>query len=211
VADENGREALIPLQVLDGLHHRLLHDHIQRRGWLIKDDHARFEGECKRDRYPLPHSAGQLMWIPAQYRGVEMHLVEQLGAATADFALADIFTVALVCLENVAEVVRHRPDRIEGVHAALQHDRKAASPLSAQVLAGQQRDVRAVEEDLAGLKFRRRPEHARERKAQRRLAASGLADQADEFARPQRQVDVADGPDTYATRRFVNDIDALRL
>src|SRR5262245_10728473 len=124
------------------------------------------------------------MWISAQDRLVEMHLVEQLGAATPDFALAVVFTIAFVRPENVASVVPYRANRIEGVHAALQNDREAASPLSTQILAAHQRDVRAVEENLAGLKFCRRLKHAGQRKAQRRLAASGLADQADEFARP---------------------------
>ena len=105
-------------------------------------------------------------------------------------------------------MVLDRADRVECVHPALQHERETVAALVAQLLAVEVGDVDAVEGDPAAVEARGWALHAGQRVAQGRLAAAGFADQADEFACGEVEIDVAHRPDARAAVRFVHDVDA---
>src|ERR1700739_1979192 len=147
----------------------------------------------------------------AHHVGVETHGGPPLSAAPADAVGADVVTGPCVCLEHVAEVVRHAPDRIERVHAALQDECEPVAPLPPQPLAAEGSDVEAVEGDHAGLEPGWRTQHWRGRIAKRCLAAPGLSDYPDELTLVKLQADVPDRPDPLTPAWLVDDVDAAAL
>ena len=178
VADQHGGEADLALQVLDRLDNRLLHQDIKRGGGLIEDDQPRVEGERQADGDALPHAAGELVRVTAQRRFRQLDPVEQFDRAPPHVGPAR----APLGAQHVAEVVLDRPHRVEGVHAALQHERESVTAHPAQPFTGQRGDVGPVEDHSPGIQPRWWAQHAGDRVAEGRLAAAGFADQADELA-----------------------------
>ncbi len=167
VADQDGGEAALGLQVLDRLYHRLLDDHVERGRRLVEHDHAWLQGQRERDRDPLPHPAGQLVRVAAQDPGVQANCFEQLGAAAPDPLGRDVFAWPGVRLEDVAEVVGDAAHRVQRIHAALQHQGESVAPLPAQLLPVQGGDVGAVKIDDTAGQAGRRAQHPGEGEAER--------------------------------------------
>ena len=81
MGDEQQRGADLALDFADHRQHVLLHDHVQRRGRLIRDDEIRAAYRGQRDGHALPHPAGQFVRIGVQYLGRQMQPL-QMGSHT---------------------------------------------------------------------------------------------------------------------------------
>src|SRR5207253_7846914 len=81
-------------------------------------------------------------------------------------------------------------------HRALQDHRHVAPPEAAQLLGALAEQVLALEQDAAARDPRRRTEDLHHRVRDRRLAAAGLAGEADDLALENREVDAVHGPRT---------------
>jgi hypothetical protein len=137
---------------------------VEVRHRLVEQQQLRIDGERAPERDALPLAAGKLRHRPA---GEALHLQkgEQLVDAARDRVLPDAPHA-----QPVADVPRDahvRPQRI-----GLEHHRGAA------LLGRQRRDVAARHADASGL----RRHESGDRTQQRRLAATGAAEQRDELA-----------------------------
>ncbi|VXC29741.1 hypothetical protein BACI9J_760002 [Bacillus altitudinis] len=178
VADQDRREALGALQLDDRVHHGVLHEHVERRRRLVEHHELRLERERQGDGHALPHTAGELPGEPGEHRGRQLHLLDELLHPGVPAVARHV----AVRPEDVDEVVPDRAHRVERVHAGLQHHGEAALPLLAQGFVVEVADVLAREDDAAAVRARRRLLQPGQRVAERRLARTGLADQADELA-----------------------------
>ena len=203
------RESLVPLEILDRLHDSALHDDVQCRGRLVEHDQPRLERERERDRDALAHAAGQLVRVAGSARLLPVarcRAVRRPGAGPPP---------ATAPRRDGRGPRRMSPKWRStvrtGLSAFMPLCRTSANPLRRcrrSRLAVEAADVHAVEVDLAAVQTCRRAQHPGQRVAERGLAAARFADQTDEFALLDREVDVADRPDPLPACGFVHDVDA---
>ena len=98
--------------------------------------------------------------------------------------------------QHILELSADLQDRIEGIHRALHDDGVVAPADTAQLVLGHRDEVAAVEEDGAAGDGRRRIEQLGDREQQGRFAAAGLANDPDELAAMEIEVDVIDSAHT---------------
>src|SRR6266404_7533636 len=186
VRDEQIGEAHLVLQPAEQIQHLRLDRDVERGDRLVGDDEAWPDGERTRDADPLTLPAAELVRIAIVVLRAETDLLEQL-VDTRALRSAARETVDLDALGD---------DRADA-HARVQRrvrvlkDDLHVAPHRAEIASGQREDVAAVERDGA----RRRLGEAQDTTSERRLAAAGLADDAERLARPHRQVDARDGVD----------------
>ena len=97
----------------------------------------------------------------------------------------------LVQQDRLGDLVADAVHRVERVHRALEHDRGAGPAHGPSLAPLHREDVLAVEQDLAGdLRAGRQQPQQRER--ERRLAAAGLAGDAELLARVDAEVHAAE-------------------
>ena len=148
---------------------------IEVRQRLVHQERLRLAHDRAPHRDALPLAAGELHRLAVEH----LRQAEERGHLLD--APARLLLGRLPDLEPVAEVLADRHVRIEGV--ALEHHRDVA------VARRELGDVGAADADRAGGHFLEPGDHAQ----QRRLPASGRADQHHELAVPDRQADVVDG------------------
>ena len=111
----------------------------------------------------------------------------------------------LVRLHHVDELVADPHHRVERVHRALEDHRDVPPAEAAQLLPAQADQVLALEEDLPARDLRGLAQDLHDRVPGRRLAAAGLAGEADDLAGVDGEVDVVDRAHAPARDRVVDD------
>ena len=152
MADEDGGEAFLLLQLADRVHHLVLHQHVERGGRLVEHHQLGFEGQCECDRHALSHAAGEFARISVERAFRKSDLADELEGALLPLVFLDM----AVGLVDVDEVLANRAHGVEGVHAGLQHHGETALTLDSQLFGRQRCDVLAVEQDPSSCDDRRR-------------------------------------------------------
>jgi hypothetical protein len=183
VGDEEIRETEVTLQRLEQVDDLRADRHVERRDGLVEDDHLRVESERTGEADALALPAGELMWEPVRVLGAQAHRAQEL----VDAAAALTPPVETVHAQRLRNDLAHRHARIERRVWILEDDLQLAAHV-AHAAAAPIRDVLAVEDELP-LGRRKKLDHG---PPERRLAATGLADQAQGLACPQREVDAVD-------------------
>ena len=182
VRDEHVRQAELALQAAEQVEHLSLDGHVERAHGLIAHDQLRAERQSARDVDALTLAAGELVRIAVDVLAVEADDLHQVDDAlhalvlvgdglVDDHRLLDDLRAGLARIERRVRILE---DHLH-VLALLLRTR----PLEVERLA--------LEEDLAGGRLMQTHDAA----AQRRLAAAGLADDAERLAAVHLQVDVA--------------------
>ena len=144
----------------------------------------RVDRERAGDADPLALAAGELVREPVVVLRVEPDDLEQLR----DAALALGRRADAVDVERLGDDEADALARVERRVRVLE-DHHHLAPERAHVLARELRDVPALEDDLAV----RRLEQLHDAARHRRLAAAGLADDAERLALPEGEADPVDG------------------
>jgi hypothetical protein len=187
VGDEDVGQPELVLQLLHEVDDLRLHRHVQRGHRLVADQHLGVERDAAGDADALALAARELVRVPVDVLGVEPHEVEELLDARAAPALGhDV----LVDLERLADDVTDRHPRVERGVRVLEDDLDVATH-PAHLLARRPAPVGTLEDHLAG----RRLLEPHEQPAERGLAATRLADDAEGLALVQVEAHPVDGPD----------------
>ncbi len=186
VRDDHVREPELVLEVVQQVDHLRLDRHVQRRDRFVGDDQLRAQGERAGDADALTLSAGELVRVAVVVLGAEPDQRQQL----LDVVLETALGLDALEPERRADDRADRVPRVQrGVRVLEDHlDVAAHRPHLAH---GQVRDVPALELDLAA----RRLDQPGDEPAHRRLAAAGLADDAQGLPRVHLEVDAVDGLD----------------
>ena len=160
---------------------------VEHRHGLVGDDQLRPQRQRLREADPLALAATQLVGeaAPRIARRNEAHLLEhavQLGAATAPREIAP------VQLHSAHDRVRDPVRRIDRAVRILEHHRHRGAVREPASPPAQAAERPALEPDLAS----RRPIDEREQPGDRALAAAALADERNDLAAADGQVDVVD-------------------
>ncbi len=179
VGDEQVGHAELVLQVLEQVDHLRLHRHVERRHRLVADDDLRLQGQRPGDADALALAAGELVRVAVDVVGVEADPLQQLlGALQPALAGRDVGVHRPALGHDVAD--GHA--RVQRAVRVLEDDLDlAAVPLERP--AAHLGDVLALVEDRAAGRLLQGDQQLRHR----RLAAAGLADQADRLAAAQRR------------------------
>ena len=208
VRHEDHREPQLPLQLLDLHHERALRDDVERRGRLVHDHELRREEQRHCDHRALPHPARELVRIAVQVHRIDRDEPQHLARASLDLGLRHVRVGAA----GVAHLLGHGQHGVERVHRALHHDGEVAPAHGAELLLLEQDEVAPLEEDAAAhdLAGHRRAEQPRDRIQQRRLSAPRLADDREELAARELEIDMVDRDDRAGVGR-VGDREVLDL
>src|SRR4029079_11634090 len=175
-----------PLERLQLVEDLGLDRHVQRGDRLVADHEVGLQSEARGDPDPLALAARELVRVAAGVVGREAdRVLERLHLLAPLRRRPD-----LVDPETLADAVADRRSWVERRVRVLEDDLHPP-PVRLELLAGQLRDVPALDEDLAG----RRLDQAEQDATDRRLAATRLADQADGLAAVDREADAVDGLD----------------
>ena len=184
VRDENVGEPEVGLQVGEQVDDLRLDGDVEGRHWLVADDQLGLEGQRPGHPDTLPLAAGELRGEPVEVLRVEPHPLHQLLHA----ALAIRARGQLVDGEGIPD---DRPDpaaRVQGADRVLEDHLDLAAQRPHAPL-GELGDVPAVEDDPA----RGDVVQPGDTPGQGRLAASGLADNAERLPAPDRQAHAVNG------------------
>ena len=190
VGDQHQRHAALALQRYQQLENLLLDRDVQRGGRLVGDQQQRIAGDRHGDHHPLVHAAGELVRERAEPR---------LGRRNADLAQQiDDLPAHRAAVHGVmraqafGDLPADRIARIERGGRLLEHHRHVLADQAAalarrhvqQIVAG---EVQPVGADAPGPGDQ--PHHRQHGDA---LAGAGFADDADDGARVQREVEPVD-------------------
>ncbi|EGJ74926.1 putative peptide ABC transporter ATP-binding protein [Streptomyces sp. Tu6071] len=185
VRDEDVGEVELLLEPLHEVDDLRLHRDVEGRHGLVGDDDLGAQRETARDADALPLAAGELVRVAVDVLGVEPDDVEEFLHALAPVPLRRDLRVDVVRLAD--DVADRHPGVERGVRVLEDHLDVAAHRL--QGAAGELRDVLALVADRAARGLLQVDEHL----GDGRLAAAGLADDAEGLAAPQVEVDTVDG------------------
>ena len=186
VRDEDVGEPEVALQVLEQVEDLRLHRDVERRDRLVADDQLRVDGERARDADALALAAGELVREAVVVLRVEADDLEQLLDAALDLGVG----AELVHLERLGDDEADALARVQRRVRVLE-DHHHLAPDRPHLRAREVRDVAPVEDDLAA----GRVEQAHDAARHRRLAAAGLADDAERLALVDGEGDAVDGLD----------------
>ena len=178
VRDEEAGEAEVALEVAQQVEDRRLHRDVERRDGLVGDQQRRLHGEGAREADALALPAGELVRVAMPELGPQADLLEERDDPLVERASPG----DPVQPERLADDRSGRHPRVERrvriledhVHLAAQRPHLAAREVG---------DVGAEDADRPGGRLH----EPRDAVADRGLAAAGLADQADQLARADRQ------------------------
>ena len=161
---------------------------------LVGDEQLRLAGEGHRDHHPLGHAARHLVreGLEAPLRVRDADHPQQLEGAVAGGLAASSCGGARGPRRSAQPTSQTGFSDEVGCWKIIE----IRSPRILRIsLARELQQVRAVEQDLAGLDPARRPTRPHDRQAGHALAAAGLADEAHDLAAVDVEVDAVDGPD----------------
>ena len=186
VRDEDVRQPELVLQVLQQVDHLRLDGHVERGHRLVADDQLGPQGDGPGDADALSLSPGELVGVAVEVLGVEAdagHQVLDLGLdATRRLDALHLERRGDDATDGVPRVERRVRVLEDHLHLATQGDHRATVQVG---------DVPALELDLpAG-----RVQQLHDRAAGGRLAAAGLADDAQCLAGHDVEGDLLDRPD----------------
>ena len=187
VRDEDQREAVAGLHVLEQVEDLRLHRHVERRHRLVADDQLRVGDDGARDRDALALSTGELVRpttallrrveTDGEHRLVDLLLLLLLGADAPD-------------PQPLGDDVLDLAPRVQRRDRVLEDHLHARTRL-AQLVAAQMRHVGALEEDLSRVRAR----ELHDRLAGGRLSAARLPDQTEGLPFLHVEADVGHGVD----------------
>ena len=149
---------------------------------------AMISGGCSGDGHgdadALLHAAAQL---------VRIQVVDAAGNPTMSrsrMRSLSAWPLLLVRLNRVGDLLLDAHHWVERVHGALRNERQLAPAHRAQLLLGHAKDVVPVDQDLAAHDLARRLDHLQDGHGHSRFAAARFADQAEDLAFANVEVDV---------------------
>ena len=174
VRDEDVGEPELALQVLEQVEDLRLHRDVERRDRLVADDQLRVDGERAGDADALPLAAGELVREAVVVLRVEADDLEQLLHAALDLGVG-----ADACAPRAPRAMM-KPTRLRGFSDAYGSWKIIIISRRIGRISARESCVmsRPVEDDLAA----GRVEQAHDAARHRRLAAAGLADDAERLA-----------------------------
>src|SRR5882672_4853868 len=184
VRDEEIGECEFVLELLKQVDHLRLNRDVEGRDGLVGDDEVRVDGERPREADSLSLAAGELMRVAVGRVGGEADCAEKVAHAGGGLAPAG----QAVGAERLADDSAHAVSRVQGGERILE-DHLHGAAQRPQFSLAEVGDVTSVEKDAPG----RRVVETQDRPADRRLAATGLADQPECLPAANRQRDVVDG------------------
>ena len=190
VGDEEVGQVELLLQLDEQVEHLRLDRDVERGHRLVGDDELRAQHEGAGEADPLALAAAELVRVAPGRLGAEADALEHL-----DHGLVAPLALEPVDPQALADEVAHLHARVERADGVLEDDLHVPAH-RLQLGAAETPHVDAVELDLAGGRL----EQPQQRAAERRLAAAGLADEADRLAAEDVEVDavhrleLADGP-----------------
>ena len=191
VGDEQQRHVLSALQLHQQLQHLGLHGHVQRSGGLIGNQQLGRAGQRDGDHHPLAHAAGELVRVGTQPRLGIGHLdqAQQLQRALAQPGLGP----ALVDLERLDDLEADGVARVQAGHRVLEDHRDVAAGDAAALAGAEFQQVLTVEAQQVGGDAAGRLHQAHQRQHGHALAGAGFADDAEQLAALDVQVQALDG------------------
>ena len=179
VGDEHEGGAAVAAELADQLEDLGLDRDVERRRRLVGEHQHRLAGHRHRDHHPLALTAGELVRVradPARRLGDPHPLEPRLGRPV------------VAC--RLGELPAHPHGRVERGHRVLEDRAHPLAPDAAQRGVRRADDLGAVDEDGARhLRPRGRGEQALHREAQRRFPRPALADERDDLAAGDVEVD----------------------
>ena len=163
---------------------------IERRRRLVGDEERRLRRQRDGDHRALPQAAAELMRVLVDApRGIR-HAdgLEQLERAAAGGGAAG----EIVDGERLADLVADGVDGIQRDHRLLEHEADAAPADPAHRALVEPEEILAVERDAAAGDPARRHHEPDDRQRGDRLAAAGLADEAERLAPADAERHVVD-------------------
>ena len=185
VRDKEHREVELAAHLVQQLQHLVLHRDVQRRDRLVADQEFRLHGQRTRNADALALAAGELVRVAVDRVRRQVHHRHQVAGALQGF------------LAREAEIHRALDDgfadgaaRIERAVGILKNELHPP-PHRAEFRFLHRGDVDVVDPDRAAGRLHQPRDAARHG----RLAGTGFADNAERFAAPHRQRNVADRVD----------------
>ena len=194
VRDEDHRRAVFGDQLLHEAEHLSLRGDIERGRGLVGDHDVGLVGERDRDHDPLAHAARVLprVVVEPRLRARDLDLAHELEDPLADVAAAEL---GLVTADRLADLRADGLHRIQRRRRILEDERDLATPHVLELPFAERDDIAAVQPDLTAGHATGGRDEPEQRHRQRRLPASGLADEAQLLAAAKVEADVTDGSD----------------
>src|SRR2546427_11094634 len=125
VGDDDHRDVQLPLQVANLREDPVLHDHVEGRRRLVRDQELGVAREGHRDHRPLPHPPAELVRVPGDAALVDPDAAEQLQRPVAGLLLRHVREVRQ---ERLRDLVPDPVHGVERVHRALEDHRDLGPP-----------------------------------------------------------------------------------
>ena len=199
VRDEDHRRARVAPDRPDEIDDLRLHGHVERGRRLVEDQQPRPPRHRHRDHHALAHAARELVRIRVEHalRIADPELAQEIGDARGERGVA---RESRVPGRGLGDLLAGGQQRIEIRHRILEDVADRLPAERAQRSRIERREVDAVEHDAAVASAPRRRQQAEERAHRDGFAAARLADEADDFACVDVEVDAFDGANGAAAR-----------
>ena len=184
------------LQLPEQFEDLCLHGDIQGSGWLVGHDEPRIQRQCRGndDALLLPSRELVRVVIHPVLRVRDPHLGQRFDGAGLGLFAADPVPGSCVGANPLDDLPAHGVDRIQRGGGFLEDHRDIAAPQATQFVGTDGEDIRTVDQDdpRTGGRFRQKSQN---RLGRDRLARTGFADDRDDFAGLDVQIDVVDRVD----------------
>ena len=181
VGDEQHGHTVFPVQFLQKLQNLCLNGHIQRRGRLIQQQQPGPGDNGGRDHGALQHTAGQFVRVLVVHalRVGQFHIGQRLNGLFPALGRSQLLCVKQ---QRFLHLGAHLHQRVHGAHRLLKHHADLLALPGAEKGPGQVQQIRAVQQDLAGIAALPPWQKARHAHGRDGLARTGLAHQAQNLA-----------------------------
>ena len=188
VRDEEHRRAALALQRADQREHFRLRRHIERGGRLIGNQQARLENQRHRDHDALPLPAGELMRMARvhAFRLGQAHRLEHREDLRATPGGVEIGVLD----QQFVELRAAGHDRVQRRHRLLKDHRHRRAAQRAPGACIERRQRRVAEQHFPFADGDVLGQEPHDRAGDDRLAGAGFAEQADDLARRDVEIDV---------------------
>jgi len=197
--DEDERGPELACQVLQEIEDLRLDRHVERGRRLVGEDELRIARQRHRDHHALTHASRELVGviINALLRAGDADEVEELDGALPRLALVHLE----VEFERLRDLTADGKHGIEARHRVLEDHRDVVAADPAHLVVVHLENVRAIEHDRALDDLaRRHGDETHERERGHGLAAAGLTDYPERFARRDLERHTVDRADDAVAR-----------